>query len=393
MQVLDSIENKIVLELEKHEQAERIKKLIFCVCKNYWENDLSLINTIYLKHLIQELIELNSTQEQLHKSVYQIVNLLNRKEVYTSVANTIINKVGKLYYKTDRKSKSLAQQEPAIQEDNNEPIVVNNGECLIDKITTNLEEDPNSARIKKIVFALCKNEWENDSEIIDRYDFNKLIQELYQNNSTLEELERSIYNLIKTLNRQSLYLLVAQRVIREMEYLYKNSKIRARPVNVERKSKKISKETSIISDFSKQTYLFDELFKPSEYLEEKSNLEPETNSQPVEESESSATQNNSYNPFDLRLEVMKYGNPLRVKILAFSLTYHQFDNSSNDWSLLQTCTVDDLLFKLLQTYPTIAELEEQIYATAKKLKDSDEYLQPAGAIVQSMRPIYANKSK
>jgi hypothetical protein len=393
MQVLDSIENKIVLELEKHEQAERIKKLIFCVCKNYWENDLSLINTIYLKHLIQELIELNSTQEQLHKSVYQIVNLLNRKEVYTSVANTIINKVGKLYYKTDRKSKSLAQQEPAIQEDNNEPIVVNNGECLIDKITTNLEEDPNSARIKKIVFALCKNEWENDSEIIDRYDFNKLIQELYQNNSTLEELERSIYNLIKTLNRQSLYLLVAQRVIREMEYLYKNSKIRARPVNVERESKKISKETSIISDFSKQTYLFDELFKPSEYLEEKSNLEPETNSQPVEESESSATQNNSYNPFDLRLEVMKYGNPLRVKILAFSLTYHQFDNSSNDWSLLQTCTVDDLLFKLLQTYPTIAELEEQIYATAKKLKDSDEYLQPAGAIVQSMRPIYANKSK
>jgi hypothetical protein len=393
MQVLDSIENKIVLELEKHEQAERIKKLIFCVCKNYWENDLSLINTIYLKHLIQELIELNSTQEQLHKSVYQIVNLLNRKEVYTSVANTIINKVGKLYYKTDRKSKSLAQQEPAIQEDNNEPIVVNNGECLIDKITMNLEEDPNSARIKKIVFALCKNEWENDSEIIDRYDFNKLIQELYQNNSTLEELERSIYNLIKTLNRQSLYLLVAQRVIREMEYLYKNSKIRARPVNVERKSKKISKETSIISDFSKQTYLFDELFKPSEYLEEKSNLEPETNSQPVEESESSATQNNSYNPFDLRLEVMKYGNPLRVKILAFSLTYHQFDNSSNDWSLLQTCTVDDLLFKLLQTYPTIAELEEQIYATAKKLKDSDEYLQPAGAIVQSMRPIYANKSK
>jgi hypothetical protein len=178
-----------------------------------------------------------------------------------------------------------------------------------------------------------------------------------------------------------------------MEYLYKNSKIRARPVNVERESKKISKETSIISDFSKQTYLFDELFKPSEYLEEKSNLEPETNSQPVEESESSATQNNSYNPFDLRLEVMKYGNPLRVKILAFSLTYHQFDNSSNDWSLLQTCTVDDLLFKLLQTYPTIAELEEQIYATAKKLKDSDEYLQPAGAIVQSMRPIYANKSK
>lgn len=393
MQVLDSIENKIVLELEKHEQAERIKKLIFCVCKNYWENDLSLINTIYLKHLIQELIELNSTQEQLHKSVYQIVNLLNRKEVYTSVANTIINKVGKLYYKTDRESKSLAQQEPAIQEDNNEPIVVNNGERLIDKITTNLEEDPNSARIKKIVFALCKNEWENDSEIIDRYDFNKLIQELYQNNSTLEELERSIYNLVKTLNRQSLYLLVAQRVIREMECLYKNSKIRARPVNVERKSKKISKETSIISDFSKQTYLFDELFKPSEYLEEKSNSEPEPNSQPVEESESSATENNSYDPFDLRLEVMKYGNPLRVKILAFSLTYHQFDNSSNDWSLLQTCTVDDLLFKLLQTYPTIAELEEQIYATAKKLKDSDEYLQPAGAIVQSMRPIYANKSK
>lgn len=404
MQVLDSVDDKVVLELEKHSQAARIKKLIFCVCKNYWENDINLIDTIYLKHLIEELKELNSTQEKLNNSIYQIVNLLNRKEVYSSVANTIVTQVGKLYSSSsDKLSKQTngigidrsRDTKQAIESTKTEQKPVKNTSILLEQISINLAKDINSERIKKIIFALCKNRWENDSTIIEKTTLSNLIKELYQQNSTLEELEKSLYNLVKTLNRQSLYLLIAQKIIAEMECLYNNERVKAKPVNAQVKGKKISKETSLIADFSKQTYLFDELFKPSEHLEEANT--PEVSNESIERqtdiksSQQVEQQINTYDPFDLRLEVMKYGNPLRVKILVFSLTYHLFDSSGKDWSLLQTCTLDDLLSKLLHIYPTIIELEEQIYAIAKTLKDSDEYLQPAGAIVQSMRPIYANK--
>ena len=96
----------------------------------------------------------------------------------------------------------------------------------------------------------------------------------------------------------------------------------------------------------------------------------------------------NYDRFDLRAQVMKFTNPLAAKILVFSIVYHRFDIGGQDWPMLQTHSLDELLETLFQQYPTIAELEDKLYDTAKSLQHSERYLEPAGAIVQSIRPFY-----
>ncbi|NEO26321.1 MAG: hypothetical protein F6K03_05340 [Kamptonema sp. SIO4C4] len=99
----------------------------------------------------------------------------------------------------------------------------------------------------------------------------------------------------------------------------------------------------------------------------------------------------AYDPFEIRLEVMKYANPLRAKILSFSTLHHQFETTGKEWSSLRTQSFDRLLSQLYETYPDFQELEQQLYATAQHLEAPDESQQAAEAIAQAMKPYYPTK--
>ena len=44
-------------------------------------------------------------------------------------------------------------------------------------------------------------------------------------------------------------------------------------------------------------------------------------------------------------EIMQYTNPLRAKIMLFYMIY-QIDPYEQHWSIVRTCSLDDLLIKL-----------------------------------------------
>jgi len=100
-----------------------------------------------------------------------------------------------------------------------------------------------------------------------------------------------------------------------------------------------------------------------------------------------------YDPFDLRIQVMRFTNPLAVKIMVFSIVYHPFAIDGQDWPMLKTCNLDELLAQLFEKYPTLTKLEDILYDTAKSLQDSERYLETAGAIMQSIRPFYEGGGK
>lgn len=90
------------------------------------------------------------------------------------------------------------------------------------------------------------------------------------------------------------------------------------------------------------------------------------------------------NIYELKLEVMKYANPLRTKILLFSVVHHPFDLSGKDWSMLRTCDFDELLSEVLRDASSLKALEIKLSAIARSLFDANEHLQAAGAIVQAV---------
>lgn len=224
---------------------------------------------------------------------------------------------------------------------------------LLDEVVKNLEEHQNALRIKKLIYAICKSKWENDTNQLNSIKLKELIQELQIANPTLDYLNHSLDKLVKTLNKPMEYALVADVIAEQMTRLYLDSQEATQQLVV--KSNPVPQS-----------------------LEYKPNLgwdEP-----PI-----------SYDPFELRVEIMKYTNPLRAKILAYSIVYDLFDFSSQDWLSLKSKELDVLLHKLFDRCKSLKDLEYNLQTVAKNLNSTDEYTQAAGAIYQAMKRYYANR--
>lgn len=224
---------------------------------------------------------------------------------------------------------------------------------LLDEVVKNLEEHQNSLRIRKLIYAICKSNWENDINKLNGIRLKELLQELQIANPTLDYLKHSLDKLVKTLNKPGEYALVANVIVEQMKRLYPEPE-------------EATQQVVVKSNFVQQS------------LEYKPNLgwdEP-----PI-----------TYDPFELRVEIMKYTNPLRAKILAYSIAYHPFDFSSQDWLSLKSKELDVLLHKLFDRCKSLKDLEYNLQTVAKNLKPRDEHTQAAGAIYQAMKKYYASR--
>jgi hypothetical protein len=94
--------------------------------------------------------------------------------------------------------------------------------------------------------------------------------------------------------------------------------------------------------------------------------------------------------FDVRLKISRHTNPLRAKILIFSILYHPFKFSTRDWLTLKMQDLDNLIRHLYSICPTPAELEERLHETARKLNRKEEDLMTASVIFKAMKPLYKN---
>lgn len=370
-----SLLNEVVRDLEQHQNALRIRKMLFCVTRNKWENNRDALLSLSLRDLVQETIDLNSTVDQLSISLYEIVKNLNRQTEYSLVANTIISYVGKLYDDSEESTQIVAfkpQKQDALERS---PIPVA-------EVAQTLETHPESLRIRKLLFCICNNQWVNEAETVLTANLDELVRQTYQLHPSLDRLSLSLQNIVDSLNRKTEYSFVANTLIDCFEKLYNtgeddttsttqttplNSRIQAKP----RQPEATSQETLPPTEPLKATVVQ----APSQESLDELNAQL-------------AKTNNAYDPFSVRLEVIKYSNPLRAKILTFSILEHKFDYKGKDWSSLRTIELDELLLNVYQKYETLSELESQLCEMAKTLEDPDESLQAADAIAKAMKAFY-----
>ena len=346
-----SMLDEIVQDLERQENSTRIKKLIFYACKNYWENNPSIINSFKLQDLLQDLRHTNPTIEQLRLTLENLVETLNRKTEYSLVANTILSRVSKLYLNEEPSTQVIFVRNPNLYDSGNQSAV-------IDDISRELEQNTNSIRIKKLMLYICKNIWENDTNILNNFNFKDLLQELKESYPTLEQLSSNIYASVTTLTRPTEYALIAYTIVNKLEKLYKDDE----------------EPTAAYSTKTAQS-------SPTVHKVAQPSSNPQLQSQQPQSQP-------SYDPFELRLAIMRYTNPLRAKILLFSALYQQFNPRDQDWSAIRNKELDELLFALFSQCSTINEVEFQLTETAKCLEEPDESSQAAAVIIKSMKPLY-----
>ncbi|MCU0543360.1 MAG: hypothetical protein MUE44_14500 [Oscillatoriaceae cyanobacterium Prado104] len=228
---------------------------------------------------------------------------------------------------------------------------------ILDEVVRTLEEDVNIARIKRIIFFACKEYWENDAEQLANVDLGNSIEELCRKYSRLEDIENVLNSIVSKVNKKVEYTLVADQIICQLSRLYEYQDF-------------TKLETNISNFGGQESPAFQDEFQAE------MPVVPEITRDPG-------------NLFDVRQKILQQTNPLRAKILIFSLLYHEFTFSDRDWLLLKTQELDSLLRQLFNVCLTLAELETQLYRTAGNLDNKDESDRAASAIIQAMAPCYA----
>jgi len=225
---------------------------------------------------------------------------------------------------------------------------------VLEKVAKDLEQHENAVRIKKMIFCICKNKWENDKTKLDSLDFKKLIQELVQKNPTLENLKISLYQIVKTLNKPGEYTLVAKVIFTNVGQLYPEMQ-KSQPFIPIREN-----EATATLQYSPQAV---KISRPPQLRK-------------------------AYDPFDMRVAVMNYVNPLRAKIVLYSALDHIFDFSKQDWVALRSHELDDLLQRLFKSCKNFDQFEDKLRSTARSLAQPEEHTQVADAIIRLIKPFY-----
>jgi hypothetical protein len=401
MQLSIDVFNDVVRYLDSHEEKLRIKKLIFCICKKYWENEPNILNSVAMEDLVKELVQLKTNKEQLTFSVYKLVKTLNRPKVYLGVATVIIEQISQLYSNIAAAyDNQLLPVEPEVNPSfttvNND--VNNEEDNLLRQVVSGIENHRETARIKKLMFAACKNRWENDQAVINNYGLKNIVLELQRNNPNFLSLRQTLRQVAENINKKALYLALADIILTQLEHLYdtdnddeeednesKSQRFNTQIVDLKNDSDSAAKTTSFSTsrsdpvDFSSSIINLNE---PQLVMELPFAEPASSNNNP-----SNFPQIPAYDPFEIRLEIFQYANPLRAKILIFSLLFHPWDRSGQDWSTLRSYTLEDLLKQLIQSGKSLQDIEVQLYNIAQTQMDTDANVQTASILVQTLQKI------
>jgi hypothetical protein len=401
MQLSIDVFNDVVRYLDSHEEKLRIKKLIFCICKKYWENEPNILNGVAMEDLVKELVQLKTNKEQLTFSVYKLVKTLNRPQVYLGVATVIIEQISQLYSNIAAAyDNQLLPVEPEVNPSftnvNND--VNNEEDNLLRQVVSGIENHRETARIKKLMFAACKNRWENDQAVINNYGLKNIVLELQRNNPNFLSLRQTLRQVAENINKKALYLALADIILTQLEHLYdtdnddeeednesKSQRFNTQIVDLKNDSDSAAKTTSFSTSRSDPVDFSSSIINLNEpqLVMELPFAEPAySNNNP-----SNFPQIPAYDPFEIRLEIFQYANPLRAKILIFSLLFHPWDRSGQDWSTLRSYTLEDLLKQLIQSGKSLQDIEVQLYNIAQTQMDTDANVQTASILVQTLQKI------
>lgn len=93
--------------------------------------------------------------------------------------------------------------------------------------------------------------------------------------------------------------------------------------------------------------------------------------------------------FFIRSQLAGQANPLRAKIVLFSLLYRPFSYNSGDWSTLKQQDLGEFIRRVYNKYATLEELKRALTIATAQLDAPDECDHAAAAICNALKPYYS----
>ncbi len=401
--VITSLLDQIAVDLSQDYNLLRIKKLLFCVCTGTWETDRQQLERLSLRGLLQHLLEIAPTFEALQQQINQVVATLNKSAEYTLVANNVIGRLLPVYAE-------LQQRQTTSQ-------------SLYCTVVQQLEQAPECRRIKKLLLLTCRSRWESNACKLETLHLLELVQERHQIAPSPESLRATLQQVAKALSKPEEYARVANLIIIAFQPLYQADELQTSlDLPDDEPDTELRQSTAETTEFTQtQTSLNPKLAAlpnprtnaggsagslsgralkvvsspaPTPAMQSGSAKLSGQKGQPSRSKPKPAlkvlTVAQPYTPenlFDLRLNLMQDTNPLKAKIVLFSLLHEPFQEDAEHEAMLRTHELDELLRILFLSYRHYADLESNLRQAVKQLASQD-YAQATEAILKIVQPFY-----
>jgi hypothetical protein len=318
---------QVVNYLDRHQEAVRIKKMLYCLCTSRWEKDTDYLNSINFQYLIEQIIRENNTLDLFRVLLQNLIKTVNKPKQYIEIAKVIYLAIGQLYPEFR-------------QEHGGRP-----------------QSPPPAARLP---------DPEPTNSSIDRG-----VPSAFQRAYAPEPTQLPIQGVPSALERAyapvPTQAFTSQVVPSALERAYS-------PVATQQ----FESDVPVSDDVDESAY--ETYYNPN--LSEGGGFGSDE-SIPEEEPEVP-----DYDPFSLRQNVMSYTNPLRAKIILLVMLRPSFNFGSQSVATMREYQLDDLLLEVLKTYRTMPQLEESMTCAVEQLVELEEYGKTANGLLQSLIPLY-----
>ena len=351
--------NDVLQEFAQDQNLPRIKKLLLFACTHIWENNPRRLDQADLADLLQRLMAIAPTLEQLQSQLHSIAKSLNKSAEYSLVANAIINHISQLYLEQSTHRVGTRQRD-------------------YQTVVQLLSGDANLNRVKKLLLLASQNVWETNAENLHQLSLLDLVREVHSLTPTPESLRAVLNNLVKTLSKPTEYAAVADRISLAFQPLYL---VKFLPPTLP-----LNSDATVALEIGSPATAIDATEFIGAQPQMQPTVQPMTCTDPPESGD--VQQGNLADLFDLRLELMRSVNPFKVKILLFSVLHEPFQPGHEQ--ILKSHELDDLLRILLQTHKLLSELSSKLFSAARLLSDPADYFQVAQAVLQATRSFYGS---
>jgi hypothetical protein len=317
---------QVVNYLDRHQEAVRIKKMLYCLCTSRWEKDTEYLDSINFQYLIEQIIRENNTLDRFRTLLQNLVKTVNKPKQYVEIAKVIYLAIGQLYPEFHQEHASKAPA-PAARTPHPDPT--------------------DSANDRAVASAFQRAYAPVPTSVNDRP----------QTQSVPAAIERA-YAPLPTQAHTS------QAVPSALERAYA-------PLPTQQ----FESKTPVSDDVDESAY--ETYYDPE--LDEDRFANPESAAAPAVP---------EYDLFGLRQNVMSYTNPLRSKIILLVMLHPGFNFSSQSVAMMREYQLDDLLLEVLKAYPTMLQLEESMTSAVEQLVELEEYGKAANGLLQSLVPLY-----
>lgn len=212
--------DKIVENLEKHEFNIRMKKLIACACYKRWETDLRKLEGISFYDLIEELYSLAPTLDRLISIFIKIVDRINKKYIYFSIATQILRILKDLYPLSDL---NAIHNKVKISDEKLKYIpALFDWKFLVD-LKFKISRYTSLSRSKILIFSALNYEFQystKDWELLNHQEFDELVRNFFYDCGTIEELKFRLYGAANYLEDREKNIEVANIILESMNHFY-----------------------------------------------------------------------------------------------------------------------------------------------------------------------------